>query len=313
MHVILGGGGFVGNAVAEKLIGRGQRVRLVSRHPAAKRLDWEGRCEWRSTDIADCNWLELLEGATVVHYYAWSSVPSSAREPDSDWLINVLPLLKLLSALASMKCDRPRVVFASSGGTVYGRPKRIPIAEDHELLPIGTYGASKAAAECYISFYREHHHIDIRTARIANPYGPGQRADRSQGAVAIFIDRALKGLPITVWGDGSAIRDYAYIDDIASALIMLAEKDDVFTDHTMNLGSGVGHSVNQVISAIEQVVEKKLIVDYQLGRPFDVPANVLDISLATRVLCWRPLMDFNSGLIGTVSAHQDLISIGGIK
>ena len=149
---------------------------------------------------------------------ASGSLPATANaNPLGDLLGNVGATVALLDALA--RRGAARVVFASSGGTVYGRLERTPVPEDHRLAPITAYGAGKATAETYLGLYRSLHGLDCRVARIANPYGAGQDLSRGQGAVTTFLHHAITGQPISIWGSGEVVRDYIHISDTARGLV----------------------------------------------------------------------------------------------
>jgi UDP-glucose 4-epimerase len=191
-------------------------------------------------------------------------------------------------------------VFSSSGGTVYGRLHQIPVPEDHPIVPITAYGAGKASAEIYLSLYRAMYGMDCRIARIANPYGAGQDLARGQGAVTTFLHHALTNKPITIWGDGSVVRDYVHIADVAQALVTLATvaRQDQFI---FNVGSGVGISLNEIITELEARLGRRLAVTRTETRPFDVPVSVLSLDRTEACLGWRPSLSFSEGVGRTLA------------
>ena len=214
-HLITGGSGFIGRHVAQLLASQGNAVTIASRNPPDFQFppDISPHISWAHLDIVDvldsvnANWYwdNVLAGVDVVHHYAWTSLPASANaDPAADLAVNVTATIRLLDAVRRRGC---RIVFASSGGTVYGVTAK-EIAEEHLLVPITAYGASKATAEIYLNLYRSLHWIDCRIARIANPYGAGQNTKRGQGAVAAFLGKALQSQPIVIWGNGAIVRDY---------------------------------------------------------------------------------------------------------
>ena len=173
-----------------------------------------------------------------------------------------------------------RIVFSSSGGTVYGRLRSIPVPDMDPLDPISAYGVSKVTAEKYCQYYHTAYGIDARVARISNRFGAGQNPARPQGAVTTFVHRALGGKPIEIWGDGEVVRDFIHITDVADALIALANAR-LGSGPEMpiyNIGSGSGSSLNHIIHAIEQQVGSALNILRQPGRAFDVPISILDIA-----------------------------------
>jgi len=221
-HLILGGGGFIGRHVALLLVRAGHRVTIATRAVPvfefpAEAVDY---IELMEVELASADWDALVAQADVVHHYAWSSTPASANaNPAGDMLVNIGPTLGLLDAMR--RRGGGRLVFPSSGGTVYGILKAVPVHEDTPLEPITAYGAGKATAEVYLNLYRRLYGLDCRIARISNAYGPGQDPTRGLGAVSTFIHRALDQREIIIWGDGEIVRDYIHVSDVASALVTL--------------------------------------------------------------------------------------------
>jgi UDP-glucose 4-epimerase len=205
--------------------------------------------------------------------------------------------VRLLEALRRLP-EIP-VTFASSGGTVYGEPDTLPIPEHHPLRPKTAYGVSKTTAEHYALLYRRLWGVDARIVRLSNPFGPGQDITGQLGAASIFAARALAGERIEIWGDGSAVRDYIYVDDAISGLLatMLAPTDRFGArDPVVNIGSGRGVSLRELISLLTRILDKPIEVHYKPARDFDVRANVLDITLARSILDWSPKISLEEGL-----------------
>jgi UDP-glucose 4-epimerase len=298
-HLILGGGGFVGRHVALQLARQGHDVSLASRQPFAQEIPsaFAGNIRWQFFELGSTDWDRLVAKMDVVHHYAWSSLPASANaDPGGDLLTNVGATVDMLDALHRRGAGR--VIFASSGGTVYGKLNQTPVAEDHPLSPINAYGAGKVAAEVYLSLYRAMHGLDCRIARIANPYGAGQNSSHGQGAVTTFIRNALNRQPITIWGTGDVVRDYVYITDVAQCLVTLAAapRDDKFV---FNVGSGVGVSLNDIVAELEIQLDRKLDVRHSESRLIDIPISVLAIERAKKILGWSPIVSFSEGIART--------------
>ena len=298
-HLILGGCGFIGRHVALLLARAGHRVTLADRvqpshkpdEPAAELISWQ------YLELSSASWDELVADVDVVHHYAWGSLPATANaNPLGDLLGNVGATVAMLDALA--RRGSGRVVFASSGGTVYGRLDRTPVPEDHAVAPITAYGAGKATAETYLGVYRFLHGLDCRVARIANPYGAGQDLSRGQGAVTTFLHHAIAGQPITIWGTGEVVRDYIHISDVARGLVRLATAPEA-AEHVFNVGSGIGTSLNDIVRELE-VQFGPLAITRTETRPFDVPVSILDITRARRVLEWSPTLSFAEGIACTI-------------
>lgn len=254
----------------------------------------------RVLDLTVADWDSLVAEVDVVHHYAWSSIPATANaDPAADLIGNVGLTLRLLDALK--RRGKGRVVFASSGGTVYGRLHYTPVTEDHPLAPITAYGAGKATAELYLKLYRALHGLDCRIARIANPYGAGQNVQRGLGAVTTFLHHALSGQKIEIWGSGEVVRDYIHISDAASCLVNLACAPRTDEDFIFNIGSGVGISLNTIVAELELCLGRRLDVRRSQPRSFDVPVSVLAIDRARRVLGWSPRLSFSAGIALTLA------------
>jgi UDP-glucose 4-epimerase len=173
----------------------------------------------------------------------------------------------------------------------------VPIAEDHPTDPITSYGIVKLAVEKYLGLFQRLHGLDYAVLRVSNPYGPYQNPGGQQGAVAVFLQHLSAGEPITIWGDGSVVRDYLYVSDLAEALVLaggVESRQSVF-----NVGSGRGTSLNELISLIVDVTGERPEVEYVSGRAMDVPANVLDVTRAREELGWRSRTDLVEGTART--------------
>jgi UDP-glucose 4-epimerase len=300
-HLIIGGGGFIGRNVALQLSALGDNVLLAGRHPPAgeKLAGPAGRIPFELVELGSADWDRLVANVDVVHHYAWGSLPASANaNPGGDLASNVGPLIAMLEAL--QRRGGGRVIFSSSGGTVYGRPQQIPVQEDHALAPINAYGAGKATAEIYLTLFRRMHGMDCRIARISNPFGAGQNISRGQGAVTTFIHHALANEPINIWGTGAVVRDYIHISDAAKCLVNLANAPR-HAEHIFNIGSGVGVSLNDIVAELESCLGRTLNVKRTEPRPIDVPVSVLSIDRAREILGWAPEVSFAEGILKTLN------------
>ncbi|WP_458097745.1 NAD-dependent epimerase/dehydratase family protein [Roseomonas sp. WA12] len=245
-----------------------------------------------------------LEGAEVVFHLLGGSVPELAeRDPVADLHANAAASVRLLELCRAAGVGR--VVFISSGGTVYGVPQRLPIAEDHPTDPISAYGIHKLLVEKHLGLQAHRHGFRSVVLRAANPYGPFQSPHRGQGVIAALIARRLTGRPVEIWGDGQIVRDFLHVDDLVEAMLHAALYDG--PHRVLNVGSGIGRSIRDVVSAIDGVlgVEGAEIL-YRHGRPVDVPANVLDVSLIARELGWTARTDWLQGLRGTADWLRSL-------
>ena len=251
------------------------------------------------------NWQDYLDDVSVVYHLAWSSRPSSSNhERVADASINIVGTLRLLDALVG----RPniRFVFPSSGTSVYGAATALS-KESDLVQPNCAYGISKLAIEHYLRLYRELFELDSIALRIANLYGPGQIPTPGFGAIATFSLRALQNQKITIFGDGIVIRDYIFIDDVINALITAGETRG--GPALLNIGSGIGRSLNEVVEAISFQLKKKIEIEYAPMRRFDATFSILDISLAETTLRWRPKVVFDEGLAATLSYLEEALKM----
>jgi UDP-glucose 4-epimerase len=228
----------------------------------------------------------------VFHFVGTTLPKTSTDNPVYDVESNIVATLKLLEA--AVKHRVRKVIFSSSGGTVYGVPHSIPISEDHPTNPTCSYGITKLAIEKYLELYRRTKGLDYVCFRISNPYGERQNVQSIQGVVAVFLGLVKNGEPLTIWGDGEITRDYIYIKDIVSVLIQALEIKPQW--NVFNLGSGQGTTLNELVAAIRDVTKEDVAVTYTEGRDIDVPANVLDISRAHRSFGFAPQTSLSEGI-----------------
>lgn len=295
--LVLGGRGFIGSHLISALLSHGFRVRCFDRpHVEAlgsDLLDTPG-FELIEGDLAnEAEVAEAIEGCDVCYHLVSTTLPKSSNaDPVYDIESNVVATVKLLNH--AVKSGVSKVIFTSSGGTVYGNPVSIPIQENHPTNPVSSYGISKLAIEKYLGFFKHLYSLDYTVLRIANPFGERQRTNASQGAVAVFLGKILRGDAIEIWGDGSVVRDYIYISDVVDALLLAIEQTS--DQHVFNIGSGRGHSLNELIRAIEKVTGRTADCRYLPSRTFDIPSNVLCNTLANQYLGWSPKVEFEDGL-----------------
>lgn len=308
--LVLGASGFIGTHLVKTLSDSGHQIVAYSRHFSDTNLYLEDtNIEWVTGDFGnEPRWDELLSGIQVCYHLISTTVPKSSNDdPIADVTGNIIGTLNFLEAA---KKRNVRIVFASSGGTIYGRINTDLIDENHATDPICSYGITKLAIEKYLLLYRELHGVRSVVLRIANPYGEGQQPDAIQGAVAVFMGRVLRGHTIDIWGDGSVIRDYIYVQDVVRAMITASEyggRVNVF-----NIGSGAGISLLDLLSMIEQVTAKKGDIIFHPSRSFDVPSNVLNITKAQKEMRWNPEVPMIEGLEKTATWMQKQLGEAGV-
>jgi UDP-glucose 4-epimerase len=240
---------------------------------------------------------EALAGVDIVFHLAWATIHEvSNYDPAADVHANLIPSLHLLEACRHAGVQR--IVFSSSGGTVYGLTQAAPISEEHPQQPINAYGITKLAVEKYLHMFWHLYGLDYVILRPSVPYGPRQNPLGRQGAIAVFLYRVARNLPITIWGDGSVTRDYFYIADLVDALLAAGNRE-LNQQRIFNIGGGEEISLNRLLQLVEETVGKKATVEYQPGRKFDATRILLDTRLAARELKWQPRIPLTSGLAQT--------------
>jgi UDP-glucose 4-epimerase len=310
--LIFGGGGFIGSAVADRLLAEGHSLRIFERprvQPYRDFTDMED-VEWVAGDISSMHDVsDAIQGVDAVLHMVSTTLPKSSNDdPVFDVQSNVVGSLHILNAMVT-HCV-PSIVFISSGGTVYGNPLYLPVDENHPTNPVVSYGITKLAIEKYLQVYERLHGIKAITLRVANPYGERQRLETAQGAVGVFLHHAIKGVPIEIWGDGSVTRDYIHVSDVAEAFSSALDYSG--EQRLFNVSSGIGTSLNDLITEIEDVLGQSIERHYLPGRPFDVPANVLCNELARSELKWTPRVSMKKGINQTAEwMRRELARLAG--
>lgn len=293
--LVLGGNGFIGTHVVDALVTAGHDVRVFDRAPELYRSPLP-TVDYRLSAFADVPALaEALEGVHVVFHLISTTVPSTSNlDPVGDIEGNLINTLRLLQLMREKEIGR--IVYLSSGGTVYGVPRELPIAESHPLNPICSYGVVKVAVENYLHMYQALHGMQRVVLRASNPYGERQTHAGVQGVIGTFLAKVRSGETIEIWGDGRIVRDYIYVADLANLCVLAGVS--TYTG-VLNVGNGIGHSLLDILNVIGEVVGHEVQPVFKAGRNFDVPEVVLDISKAQRELGWRPNADLKRGLIET--------------
>ena len=296
--VVIGGGGFIGSHLCEALLANGHEVRVFDRPEARFLVEVKraGASIYIGNFLNQADIQKVLLNSEVVYHLMSATVPQTSNDnPILDVEENILGTLRLLDAVREAQIKK--FVFASSGGTVYGIPKEIPIKEIHPTDPTSSYGITKLTIEKYLYLHSILYGLNYCVLRISNAYGERQPVTGTQGVIGAFLDKALHNSEITVWGDGSIMRDYIYIDDVVSAFIKAGAYEG--EPRVFNIGAGQGHSLNDIINIIEQVIQCSLVINNIPGRIFDIPVNVLDISRAKKDLHWQPTVGIMEGISRT--------------
>ncbi len=296
--LVLGAGGFIGSHLCQTLVAAGARVQGFGHAPAYP--DALPAIRFTPGSLDDTAALaDALRGAEIVFHLIGSTLPdASNKDPAADVQLNTVASIRMMEVCRAAGVRR--IVFASSGGTVYGVPASVPISEDAPTDPISSYGINKLTTEKYLQLNSRLGGAHAISLRIANPFGPRQSPLRGQGLIAAIMYKVISGKPIEIWGDGSVVRDYVFVSDVTDALVAASLYDG--PQPVVNIGSGIGRSILDVVASISQALERpNPEVVFRSKRQADVPANVLDITLAARTLQWRPQTDWQQGLLTTAA------------
>jgi UDP-glucose 4-epimerase len=307
--LVTGAAGFIGSTLVDRLLEEGHQVTAVDNLSAgprvanlesARRDKRPGRFTFVAADVRHPELSDIVAGANpdvVFHLAAQVDVRRSVDDPLFDARNNVLGTINVLEA--SRRAQVPRVIFASSGGARYGAPATLPATEDTAVDPLSPYAAAKVAGELYMRAYAGMYGLAPICLALANVYGPRQDPHGEAGVVALFGSAMISGRPTTIYGDGSATRDYVYVDDVATAFLCAAETP-VTTTGTFNIGTGVQTTVTDLHQLIAEVVGVSRAPDYGEARTGEVQASALDPTRAGRTLGWQPDTDLTEGIKRTV-------------
>lgn len=299
--LVLGGNGFIGSHLVDALLAGGHQVRVydTKKERFRKPLPEVEYCLGDFCNIAAID--VALKGIDVIFHLISTTIPlTSNANPIADVQDNLIGTLNLLNLMRNKGISR--IVFLSSGGTVYGKSTQ-PITEDHPLEPICSYGVVKLAIERYLLMYQSLYGIRPTILRAANPYGPRQEGNTDQGVIANFLYKLKHDAPVEVWGDGTVIRDFIYISDLISLCVKTVDSN---ITGIYNVGSGVGHSLTDVVVTIADSIDKTMRTVYKPGHVYDVPYNVLSISKVLSQFDWQPKIVFQDGVLRTWSWMNSL-------
>ncbi len=289
--LLIGGGGFFGLALARALVARQKEVHVLSRGVESGRR--AGIAFHRGSQDDPAVVQPLLERCGLLIHLAATTTPGSSRgTPVIDTLENLLPAARLMDMLS--RIPPKRIIFISSGGAIYGNPSRLPVDESHPTAPLSYHAAGKVSLESLMIAFAHVNPVQLAILRPSNLYGPGQTLRAGFGLIRTLLDKAWHGTPVDIWGDGSAVRDYLYIDDAVDACRRLIDSADA--SGIFNLGSGIGVSIADLIPRVEQITGRTLQVVAQPERGIDVRTIVLDCARLQRATGWVPRIGLDDGL-----------------
>lgn len=296
--MVTGGAGFIGSHITDQLLDAGHAVCVVDDLSSGRRENLQPSVKLHVMDIRDAGLREVFaeeKPEVVIHTAAQISVSRSVREPSFDAKVNIVGPLDMLLLCAEFKVRK--VIFSSSGGTVYGEIPGDPATEDTKFSPLSPYGVSKMAFEFYLKIFRKEYGLNYTTLRYANVYGPRQDPHGEAGVVAIFTRAMLNGKDCTINGDGKYDRDYVYVGDVARANVICMTKGD---DRAYNIGTAVTTDVNDLFTRLKKAIGFPREAKHGPARAGDLRRSVLGVGLAKKELGWEPKVGLDEGLENTV-------------
>lgn len=301
--LVLGGNGFIGSHLVDRLLRSGHKVSVVDRQmepyrPPAPLVDYY------IGDFSDRALLtHALKKSDMIFHLLSTTVPKTSNEdPAFDIMSNLVGTIDLLKQCIEERVKK--IVFVSTGGAIYGTPTTVPVSEDDPTNPESSYGITKLAVEKYLALFHHLYGLDYVIVRPSNAYGPRQNPGGNQGVIAVFLGKIASGQSIEIWGDGEAVKDYIFIDDLVEGIYRAAFLKG--SSRIFNLGSGVGHSVNDLVQIITNVVKQPFTVMYSPKGAYDVSKIFLDITRARRELGWEPATPLNIGIERTWNFIEEI-------
>lgn len=296
--LVTGGAGFIGSHIADALVERGHDVHILDDLSSGRRANVPEDAVLHVMDVRAPEVKELMnthQFEVLVHHAAQMDVRASVADPGYDADVNIRGFLNLMEA--ARPHDLQKVIFASTGGAIYGEPVYTPQDEDHPLRPLSPYGITKLATEKYLHFYRHHHNIESVILRYANVYGPRQDAQGDAGVVAIFARQMLEGTEPTINGTGRQTRDYVFVEDVVQANLAALDYDG---GGTFNVGTAKETTVNALFRLIRAEADSSVAMTHGPGKPGEQKRSVLGYERAMQELGWTPSVPIEDGLAQTV-------------
>jgi UDP-glucose 4-epimerase len=296
--LVTGGAGFIGSHIVDGLIKEGYDVVVVDDLSSGKKEYVNTKAKFHQLDIQDSSIEEVFRKEApdyVSHQAAQKDVRVSVSDPIFDAKVNILGTINLLQNC--IKNNTKKVIFASTGGAIYGEQEVFPAPETHPLRPISPYGITKLVAEKYLYYYRAIHGLEYTSLRYSNVYGPRQDPYGEAGVVAIFVKKMINKEQPIINGDGEQTRDYVYVEDVVKANIQAIKNNA--TNNIFNIGTGKETSVNQLFNHLREIINPSMNVEHGPAKEGEQRRSVIDYSRATEVLHWQPKVSLLEGIKDT--------------
>lgn len=305
--LVTGGSGFIASHVVDALAAQGHSVSVLDLRPRQYSAPPPNSVFVPGSFADEATLGAALRDHAITHVvHAGWAIPKTPGDLAQDEQDNVLPTLRLIEACR--KNAVRRVLFFSSAG-VYGVPAQERVDETHATNPISTYGAAKLACEKYVQVARHLHGLEYVIARPSSIYGPGQDPNRRLGVINIFVNKALRGQPVTLRGDGSSLRDYLFISDAASAIAQMTLADEA-ANRVFNLGHPQGCTLQELVDEIAQALGRPVAITREPPAKFEIPRMALDATRLREALGWQPRVSLREGILRTARWLESLKSAG---
>lgn len=300
--LVTGGAGFIGSNVADRFIHDGHKVVIIDNLSTGVEANLPQKAKFYKLDIRSAVIDKIFEREKpdfLCHHAAQIDVRKSAHDPIFDAKVNIIGSLNLFNSCVKHKVKK--IIFASTGGAIYGEQDYFPADENHPANPLSPYGVAKLTIEKYLHFYKEVYGIDFVSLRYANVYGPRQNPFGEAGVVAIFTERLLRNKKAVINGDGKQTRDFVFVEDAAESNVLALKypKSDIF-----NIGSGIETDINCIFRILKEETaskQKEIHGPTKLGEQL---RSVLECSKAKKLLKWKPRYDLEEGIARTVEYYK---------